>query len=314
MTADLLAGAPILESPAKTIYVIARAVDYVGTTVFFGGLAFVAMLWPAGARVHASRILLTAAWLFGLVGTVAAIGLEGAWAAQLPPANSLHWKVIDSALQLDFGREWAAKALVWVLAGVVLADLLRRRERAAVSLPWRVGAFAVGIGSIRIIGLTGHSHDATDRTIAQLADLVHLTAMSLWIGGLVMLAVGVLPRRRPDELRSVTPGYSTLAMLCVLTIIASGTVLAWQVLGGVSELVDTTYGHLLLTKLCLLVLILVAAWRSKTWLAHRLDFAVVLHGEAATVRPFVYSVAAETALVLLVLTAASFLVTANPGR
>jgi hypothetical protein len=36
--------------------------------------------------------------------------------------------------------------------------------------------------------------------------------------------------------------------------------------------------------------------------------------EAATVRPFVYSVAAETGLVLAVLAATSLLVTSTPGR
>jgi copper transport protein len=304
----------LFESSTKTAYVIARDVDYVGTTLFYGALAFVAVLWPAGARVPATRRLLGIAWLAGLTGTVAAIGLEGAWAAGRPPGDAAHWSVIKQALQLDFGRQWATKALLWVLAGVVLADLLHRCEGAARSLPWRVGALAVGLGSIRVIGLTGHSHDVQHPTIAQVADFVHLTALSLWIGGLATLLLGVLPRRRPDELRTVIPGYSTLALLCVLSVVASGTVMAWQLLDRPAALLDTTYGHLLLAKLGTLAVIMAAAWCSKTWVAHRLDFAVVLRGESATVRPFVYSVAAETALVLLVLTLASFLVTANPGQ
>ena len=314
MSLTVLAAGPLFESSTKTAYVIARAVDYVGTTLFFGGIAFVALLWPAGARVPAARRLLATAWVFGLAGTLAAIGLEGAWAEQLPPSGAFRWPVIKQVLALDFGREWASKALLWLLAGVVLADLLGRGERAVTSLAWRVGALAVGLGSVRIIGLTGHSHDTDHPALSQVADFVHLSAISLWIGGLATLLLGVLPRRRPEELRAVVPGYSTLAMLCVLSVVGSGTVMAWQLLGGVNALVDTTYGRLLLTKLLLLGVILFAAWCSKTWVAHRLDFAVVLRGEAATVRPFVYSVAAETALVLLVLTTASFLVTANPGR
>jgi len=70
----------------------------------------------------------------------------------------------------------------------------------------------------------------------------------------------------------------------------------------------------LVTKVVLLAVILGAAWVSRTWIAHRLDFAVVLRGDAATVAPIVRSVAVETALTLLVLVAASFLVTANPGQ
>jgi copper transport protein len=309
-----LAGAPLLESPAKTAYVAARALDYLGTALFFGGLAFVTLLWPAGSRVAAARRLLVIGWSLGLLGTVAAIGLEGAWAAQLLPSAAWRWTEIRQVLLLDFGRQWAAKALLWILAGVVLADLLRRCEHAATSLAWRVGAGTIALGTLRVIGLTGHSRDTAHRAVSQLADLVHLTAMSLWIGGLAVLLFGVLPRRRPAELREVVPRYSTLAMLCVLCVIASGMVLAWQVLGGLGALVHTTYGHVLITKLLLLAAVLAAAWCSKTWVAHRLDFAVVLRGDRAVVRPFVYSVAAETALVLLVLIAASLLVTANPGR
>ncbi|HJP73748.1 MAG TPA: CopD family protein [Pseudonocardiaceae bacterium] len=308
------AVATVLESPAKTVYVLARAADYLGTALFLGGCGFVAFLWPGGVRVVATRRLLITGWLLGLFGTVAAIGLEGAWAGQLPPSQAANLTVIQQVLQLDFGREWAAKALLWVLAGVVLADLLRRCESAATSLAWRVGAGAIAVGVLRIIGLTGHSTDTRYTTVAAIADLAHLAAMSLWVGGLAVVLIALLPRRRPDELATVLPRYSVLAMASVLTVIAAGTIMAWQLLGGIGRLFDSTYGQLLLTKIVLLVLILAAAMASKNWVANRLDFAVVLRGDAATVRPFVVSVAVETALVLLVLVVASLLVTANPGQ
>ena len=306
--------AAVLDSPAKTLYVLARAADYVGTALFLGGCGFLGFVWPAGTRVPAARRLLVTGWLLGLLGTLAAIGLEGAWAGQLPPSRATDWSLVQQVLNLDFGREWAAKALLWVLAGVVLADLLRRCEHAATSSSWRVGAGAIGLGVLRIIGLTGHSTDTHHTTVAAIADLVHLAGMTLWIGGLAVLLFAVLPRRRPDELAEVLPRYSRLAMGSVLAVIAAGTVMAWQLLGGLGRLVHSTYGELLLTKIVLLAVILVAAWGSRTWVANRLDFAVVLRGDAATVRPFVLSVAVETALVLLVLGVASLLVTANPGQ
>jgi copper transport protein len=312
VTGYLAAG--VFDSPAKTAYVLARAADYLGTALFLGGGSFVALLWPAGSRVSATRRLLTTGWLLGLIGTVSAIGLEGAWAAQLSPGRAFDRTVVAQVLGLDFGREWAAKALLWVLAGVALADLLRRCEHAARSLAWRVGFGAIGLGLLRVIGLTGHSTDTRYTTVAAVADLVHLAGMSLWIGGLAVLLCALLPRRRPAELADVVPRYSRLAMGSVIAVIAAGVVMAWQLLGGIGALFHTTYGELLLSKLVLLVVVLIAAFGSKSWVAHRLDFAVVLRGDAATVRPFVLSVAVETALVLLVLVVASLLVTANPGQ
>ena len=55
------------------------------------------------------------------------------------------------------------------------------------------------------------------------------------------------------------------------------------------------------------------AQHSKAWVRHRLDVAVLLDGDRATVRPFVYSVAAEAGLALAILAAASVLVTSIPG-
>jgi putative copper export protein len=91
-------------------------------------------------------------------------------------------------------------------------------------------------------------------------------------------------------------------------------VLGWQVVGSVGAVFTTDYGRLLLVKLAIFALVLGIAQLSKRWVARRLDVAVELGGDAATVRPFVYSVAAETTLVVFVIAAASLLVTASPGR
>ena len=129
-----------------------------------------------------------------------------------------------------------------------------------------------------------------------------------------MLLFGVLPRRLPEELGTVVPRYSRLAMISVGLIVTAGVALALQVLGSAGAVLHTGYGRLLLTKVGLVAVVLLVAQASRSWIAHRLDFAVVLRGDAATVRPFVHSVAAETVLVVFVLMAASFLVTASPGR
>jgi putative copper export protein len=301
-------------SPVKALYVLSRVADYLGTAVFLGGLLFLTLLWPAGAEVRAARRLISTGWVLGLLGTLAAIGLEGAWAIQGTPADAIRPEVLGQVLDMQFGQVWVAKALLWVLAGVVLVDLLQRGAKGVRSLSFRLGTAAVGFGLLRIAGLTGHSQDAELRVVTQVADLVHLVGIVAWIGGLAMLLFGVLPRRSVDELAAVLPRYSTLAMVSMLTIVLAGLVLSWQVVGSWDALFGTGYGQLLLIKLGVLAVVLAIAQLSKTWVNRKLDFAVVLRGDASTVRPFVYSVAAETTLVIFVLLAAGFLITASPGR
>jgi copper transport protein len=305
----------------RTAYALARALEYFGTALLVGGLVFVALVWPAGASARGARRVLIGGWLASTLATLAALGLGASWQSGGSVADALKRSVVEPVLATDFGRQWAVLVLLDVLMLVVLADLLRRGATAAQSLPWRVGAFAVSAGILRVYGLTGHAKETAHPLVSQLADVGHLLAMAVWIGGLMMLLAGVLPRRQAAELGAVLPRYSLLALGSVCAAVASGTLLAWGLLRNLGDLTSTDYGHILLLKLALLLVVLGAAVASKTWVEHRLDFVVLLRGEGsiaasapALVRPVVLSVAAETGLLALVLVVASFLVTADPGR
>ena len=298
----------------KALYVAARAVDYLGMTLFLGGLLFLAFLWPGGADQSRARAVVVTGWVLGTVGTVTAIGLEGAWIAQRPPGDLLDLDLISQVLDVHFGQVWFARALLWLLAGVVLAQILQRGRFAAQSLGWRTGSAAVGFGLLRTTGMTGHAAESARPVLAQIADFLHVLGICAWLGGLAMLLFGVLTRRRPAELEHVVPRYSRLAMASVVVITVAGMALAWQTLGDAGKLFTTDYGRTLLFKIVVLAVILLIAQGSKRWINRRLDFAVVLRGTSSTVRPFVYSVAAETVLVIVVVAAAALLVTASPGR
>lgn len=129
-------------------------------------------------------------------------------------------------------------------------------------------------------GLTGHATESDRPLLSQLADFAHLAGICAWIGGLVTLLFGVLSRRDPNELARVVPRYSKLAMVTMVFIVAGDTVLAVQTVGSVDRLFNSSYGQLLLIKLSLIALVLLIAQSSRGWIARRLDFAVVLRGDA----------------------------------
>lgn len=291
-----------------------RWAGYLGLALFVGGLAFVAGLWPQGATDPRTRRVLALSWVCGLLATVAQAGLQGAYVRLGTLGDALTSAAYREVAGTDVGIVLAARALVWLLAGVVLTAVLQGGEGAARSPGWRVGAVAVGVGLLRATGMSGHNSEGTHPAWGEVADLVHLAGVSLWIGGLVLLVVGVLPRRNAEELAAVVPRYSLLALTAVTSIAAAGSILTWQVVGSVHGLLHTSYGHTLIVKVTLLGVVLTAAQRSRTWVRHRLDLAVLLRGDAATVRPLIRSVAVEACLVLAVLAAASVLVMADPGR
>lgn len=307
-------AAPQPSADVRTAWVAVRWAGYLCLALFVGGLAFVSLLWPQGAEDRRTRRILTLCWTAGLAASLIAPGLQGAYAEMGTLGDVLRPATYTGLLATEVGVVAACRVLMWVLAAVVLAALLQGGDRSARSPGWRVGALAVGVGLLRTTGMAGHNSEGTHPGWGEVADLVHLLGVSLWLGGLALLLLGVLPRRRPEELSAVVSGYSTLAGVSVAAIAAAGTVLSWQVLGSFGALFHTGYGRLLLLKLAVLALVLLIAQRSRGWVRTRLDIAVLLRGDRATVRPFVHSVAAETGLVLVVLAATSLLVTSAPGR
>ncbi|MHC3467387.1 copper resistance CopC/CopD family protein [Streptomyces sp. 7R007] len=307
-------AAPQPSRAVRTAWQVTRWAGYLALAVYVGGLAFLALLWPQGAQDGRTRRLLALAWAAGLATALIAPGLEGAYGSMGTLGDVLQRSTYADLLSTETGIMAACRLLLWVLAAVVLAALLQGGERSARSPGWRVGALVVALGLLRTTGMTGHDSEGTHPGWGAVADLVHLLGVSLWLGGLTLLLLGVLPRRRPEELSAAVAGYSALAGVCVAAIAGAGAVLAWQVVGSFGALLDTGYGRLLLIKLAVLGLVLLIAQRSRGWVRTRLDIAVLLRGDRAVVRPFVYSVAAETGLVLVVLAATSVLVISAPGR
>jgi copper transport protein len=316
-TAGHSAAAAAVPEPSEAVraaWVAVRWAGYLSLALFVGGLGFLALLWPQGAWDRRTRRVLTLSWTAGLAASLLAPGLQGAYGAMGTFGDVFRPATYTDLLSTEVGIVAACRVLMWVLAAIVLAALLQGGDRSTRSPGWRVGALAVGLGLLRTTSMTGHNSEGTHPGWGAVADLVHLLGVSLWLGGLAVLLLGVLPRLRPDELSSVVSRYSTLAGVSVAAIVAAGAVLTWQVVGSFGALVDTGYGRLLLLKLAVLAAVLLIAQRSRGWVKTRLDIAVLLRGDRATVRPFVHSVAAETGLVLVVLAATSLLVTSAPGR
>ena len=307
-------AAPQDSETVRTAWVATRWAGYLALSLYVGGIAFLALLWPQGAHDRRTRRILTLSWTVGLAASLLAPGLQGAYGATGTLGDVFRPSTYTGLLNTEVGIVAACRVLLWVLAAIVLAALLQGGERSARSPGWRVGALAVGLGLLRTTGMTGHNAEGTHPGWGEVADLVHLLGVSLWLGGLTLLLLGVLPRRRPEELSRAVSGYSVLAGVSVAAIALAGAVLTWQVVGSFDALVDTGYGRLLVLKLALLAAVLLIAGRSRGWVRTRLDIAVLLRGDRATLRPFVYSVAAETGLVLVVLAATSLLVTSAPGR
>jgi len=286
-----------------TLSYTSRVVGYVAMAVLVGGLLFLSLLWPAGATDRRARVLLATSVVAGLL---AAVGSAAVVLWRAPDLDA------GDALATDYGRAASSMVLLWLLAAVVVAAVLQLDATAVRGVAWRVGALVVAGGIIRVAGINAHATQGDDRILGIVADFLHLTAMSAWVGGLVMLSVCLLPRGRLADLEQVVPKFSRVAQVSVLMIVASGLLLVWDISRSVDGFWTTHYARVLVVKLATFSLVMLAAMKSKRWVQTTLADAVATHRRTA-VRSFAVSVAAETVLVLAVLAAASVLVTSSPG-
>jgi cytochrome c oxidase assembly factor CtaG/uncharacterized membrane protein len=116
----------------------------------------------------------------------------------------------------------------------------------------------VAIGAAALPALAGHSAGLGDHALALSAGVAHVVAAVVWTGGLMALAVHAARRDLPMD-RPVRR-FSTIALVSVLLLAASGAANAYTRLDTADQLFTTGYGQLVLAKVLLIVALGVLGW------------------------------------------------------
>lgn len=289
---------------------LARWIGYTGLFLAVGLVAFTVLFIPPGQRSERSRgrLVRTArcaaavtvvAWLVGL--PLSALYQLGAGWAAIAEADA--WSTLSRA---EYGVAAAVSVGVCV-AVVLLGDGRPDRRRGSAAL-------AVSLVAVGAPAFTGHPRAASPEALVIGADVLHLVAGCVWLGGLVGLAL-TLPdlSRRGTAAGEVLARFSGAAAALLVALVATGSLLAWRIVGSWSALVDTGYGQLLLVKVAVAaVAVLLAAW-NRYALLPRLREADGYADRRSGARHVARATAAEAALLVVVLLVTGFLVSKSPG-
>lgn len=275
-------------------YGVARFAVLGGLLVLVGATAFVLVLWPAGRDDGRARWVQAAAWVAAFVGTVAAVGLQGAYAAGLGLGDAVRPSVVSGVLDTRYGVVALAR-----LALLVVATVLVRTSGAGtpdVRTRTVVGGGVLGVALLVTPGLAGHPGTGDAAWFTTAVDVVHLAAAAVWLGGLAMVVFAVVADT------AVVRRFSSVAFVAVIVIAATGALQSWRQVGSLDALRHTTYGNLLVAKVALFVgMVALAAW-SRRWLRRAA-------GESLR-----RSVAAEAAVGVGVVVLTALLVNLVPAR
>jgi copper transport protein len=334
LIADVLGGSQDGDHTLGAAYGVVRFLAFGGLTVLVGSVVFLTWLWPAGADDRRARRVVAGAWSVSVVATVLSIPLQGAYAAGGTLGDVLSTHVVADELGARTGRSWVVRLILLALAAYVVPRLGRFGATAA-----RVVAVAGGLALLATVTLTGHAVSGDLVPLAVVTDLVHLSGVSVWLGGLALLVAAVLwvpggagddgADEVPDDRVAVADRFSQVAFGAVVAIVVSGVVQGWRQVGGYDALTETAYGRLLLVKVLLVAAMLVAAAFSRSWVRQRAgtrSAGVALSpgpgavaaspggGGPPPIRDLRWSVAAEVGLAVLVLAVTAMLVNAVPGE
>lgn len=244
---------------SETALDVIRWLSFAGLALL-GGVWLLLTVWPEGRDDRRARRFVWGGWIAVGAGALLELLLQGPYTAGLGPQRLFDPALIDNTLHTDYGQLHSARLLLLGALGLLFALSLRVDAKPA---PWEGIAGLAGIGIAATFSAAGHAGTADPTGLSIVIDMLHLLAMTAWVGALVMLVGAVLPRREPDEIRRVVPMVSTVAFAGVVVLAATGSYNAWRGIGTVDAIFTTSYGLLVVAKVVLFVGLLAVAYVSR---------------------------------------------------
>lgn len=212
------------------------------------------------------------------------------------------------------GTAWKARMVALLVAGFAALAIGR-----AAGLATMVVASAIALSTL---AWTGHGAmgEGAPGWVHLIADVLHLLASGAWVGALVGLGLLVArPIARVDAAhltltRRALRGFGPVGTILVATIVVTGVVNAWLLVGpaNLANLPTTLYGQLLIAKLALFgaMLVLASLNRFRLTSAFERSIAKADHREALGILR--QSLAVETACAVTILGLVAWLGTLEP--
>jgi copper transport protein len=279
-----------------------RVIAYAGYVLLAGIFAFWSLVWPEGRSDRKLVLLVVVGTGLLLVSTLAV------------PAIRM---VLGGELTGDIFSPLGGAAMMVRLAALAataffLVDIIRRPV-----VGWR-RVLVLGLVIVLAATLVVQSDALAEQSASLkiIATTGHVLATATWLGGLVALAAVLIRRDNLPELRRLIPRFSVIATVSIAVLVVTGLADALAAAGGLSSLVDSRYGLLVLVKAVIFTAMLVLGVQGRRYAA-RIAFRQLHHPaelvrESTGMRSLTVVLGAELAIAFVILSATSLLVLVAP--
>jgi copper transport protein len=240
---------------------VARACLFVALLALIGAVTFKVVVLR-GARLVQTELKRSMSRRAAVVGALSAIAVIVVGLVRLYLESRMMMAMPDmpgmrdmTANEMMMHTAWGLAYLIQIAAAVValVAFILARRDVR--------GAWTIAVVAALTLAITpalgGHAAASPRFTSLMIvADFLHVTAGSAWLGTLLcMLVVGVPTilgsgvSGRWESVSSLVNSFSPVALMSAGVVVGSGVFASWVHLGTLAALWGTTYGKTLLVKL-----------------------------------------------------------------
>ena len=274
---------------------LGRLLSTLGIAVLFGSLLVITAAWPEGVEYLVTIKFLRGAWIVAVVGTL--LFTAFAAAAVTPDGGGGPFSPSTWLDLVDAG--WAGRALLARLVLVLASAWAAFRPERVIDPTTQLAALGIPALCAATIGLSRTVGDWA--ALGVLMGVLHAIAMSVWVGGVVLLARVVLSGPGDEDLVHAVRGFARVSTPAIVVTIATGLVQMFRLDGG--QLFQSGHGRLLVFKTVVVAVMIFVAFSARQFVAQRLNRAQQMSVPLADRLRRAFGAEAAFGVVVLVLSA-----------
>ena len=219
---------------------LGRLLSVFGIAVLLGSLVLIAAAWPEGVEYLVTIRFIRAIWVVALIGTL--LYVAAATAAVTGSGLGSGFNPANWVDLFDAGLPGIAAVARFVL--VVACAWVAFRPDRVIDPVTQMAALGIPALAVATVGFSRTNMDLA--IVGVPLSIVHALAMSVWLGGVVLLARVVLAGPGEEDLVHAVRGFARLSNLAIGATIVTGIVQMILLDGG--DLFGTSHGRVLLLK------------------------------------------------------------------
>lgn len=289
----------------SALFTVVRFAGFAGFALLAGTIAFCCYGLPRAIDLRGIRVLILTGWAALAAGTFGSLLLEGPYGAGAGLGALVRPELLSQTLSGTYGRALTVRTMLLGVLPFLLAYGMPRLRTGSGRLAVGVIAAVLMVAVAATWSVGGHAATSGQPVGTVPADVAHLCAMALWLGGLAAVTITLLAERTSPDVAAGVDRFSAVAAAGVTVLAATGLYQGWLRVRMPAALFATPYGVTLTVKVALVCAVLSVAFFSRRTLRRRVG--AIVPGLLARL------VAVETAGAVTVVAVTALLVEMEPA-